>query len=66
MAFGMFRAIPQLHLDWQVKDTHRNNGIIMDGILLSLANPYWSIWWGTIGLGYINTMKKIIFWPLPH
>jgi threonine/homoserine/homoserine lactone efflux protein len=53
MAYGMFRALPQLHLDWQVGPEQRNNGIITDGILLSLANPYWSIWWASIGLGYI-------------
>jgi len=53
MAYGMFRAIPQLQLNFQVDTTQRKNGIIIDGILLSLANPYWSIWWASIGLGYI-------------
>ncbi|MDT8446417.1 MAG: LysE family transporter [bacterium] len=28
-------------------------GLPVSGALLSLANPYWSIWWATIGLGYI-------------
>lgn len=26
---------------------------ILAGILISLANPYWSLWWATIGLKYI-------------
>lgn len=26
---------------------------LVDGIVVSLANPYWSIWWATIGLGYL-------------
>ncbi|KPA10017.1 lysine transporter LysE [Candidatus Magnetomorum sp. HK-1] len=52
MAYGMFRDIPKLHLEWKTTDI-RQEGIIIDGILLSLANPYWSIWWASIGLGYI-------------
>ncbi len=52
MAFGMFRSLPSLSLDF---DAEQSNGghLILSGILMSLANPYWSIWWATIGLGYI-------------
>ena len=31
----------------------RRKNLILSGILMSLVNPYWSIWWATIGLGYI-------------
>ncbi|MBW2565512.1 MAG: LysE family transporter, partial [Deltaproteobacteria bacterium] len=31
---------------------------ILAGILMSLANPYWTIWWATIGLGYIVFAMK--------
>jgi len=27
--------------------------LVMTGILASLSNPYWVIWWATIGLGYL-------------
>jgi threonine/homoserine/homoserine lactone efflux protein len=57
MALGMFRSIPSLKLDLESgADEGRNP--IRAGILLSLANPYWFIWWATIGLGYIVYAMK--------
>jgi len=28
------------------------------GMVTSLANPYWSIWWATIGLGYLTVALR--------
>ena len=52
MGVGMLKALPAMTL---VTDSGSAKGrnLILSGILLSLINPYWSIWWATIGLGYI-------------
>jgi threonine/homoserine/homoserine lactone efflux protein len=52
MAVGMIRTLPSLTLQGE---TASNQGThpVWAGILMSLANPYWTIWWATIGLGYI-------------
>lgn len=52
MAYTMFRDLPHLNLEMTGKDDDRRN-LVLSGMILSLANPYWIIWWASIGLGYI-------------
>lgn len=52
MAFGMFRALPSLSLNCQDETSGKNN-LLLSGAVLSIVNPYWTIWWASIGLGYI-------------
>lgn len=53
MAWGMFRALPRLTLH-SAPTTATSRNLVAAGALLSIVNPYWSIWWVTIGLGYIT------------
>jgi threonine/homoserine/homoserine lactone efflux protein len=54
LAYGMFTSLPTLSLDPATKTWHTgHHRLIASGILVSLSNPYWSIWWATIGLAYI-------------
>jgi threonine/homoserine/homoserine lactone efflux protein len=52
MGTGMLRSIPSLSIH---KDMHTAQGphLVLAGILVSVSNPYWSLWWATIGLGYV-------------
>lgn len=52
MAYTMFRDMHTMRLSLQNDDT-KERSLILAGIMLSIANPYWLIWWATIGLGYI-------------
>lgn len=31
---------------------------VTDGVLLSLSNPYWTLWWATIGLNYMGIAAR--------
>lgn len=53
MAYGMLRSLPRLTLAVQPQQEVGRN-LVVAGILLSLVNPYWTIWWVSIGLGYIT------------
>ena len=52
MAVGMIRSLPSLSLEGMSANGNSTNPV-WAGILMSVANPYWIIWWATIGLGYI-------------
>ncbi|MBN1472715.1 MAG: LysE family transporter [Syntrophaceae bacterium] len=63
MAFNMFRSLPSLSISWKEDKIKRNHPII-SGILMSVANPYWTIWWATIGLGYILYSWQFGLWGI--
>jgi threonine/homoserine/homoserine lactone efflux protein len=58
MAFSMLNSLPQLHLNFTAR-SEKSNSLIAAGVLFSLANPYWLIWWASIGLGYITHSLRL-------
>lgn len=63
MAMNMFRSLPSLNISWE-EDKTTNNHPVINGILMSVANPYWIIWWATIGLGYILYSWQFGLWGI--
>ena len=63
IAWGMFRSLPSLRLAWGVDESRRGN-LALSGVLLSVANPYWTVWWATIGLGYILQCRQYGMWGI--
>ena len=59
MAGGMLRSLPQLSLTVDGTKRSARGNLVLAGILLSLANPYWTVWWVSIGLGYITHSMKL-------
>ena len=60
LAYGMFRSLPTLSLAVETPHLSQGRGrnMVMTGILLSLANPYWLVWWATIGLNYVLASRR--------
>lgn len=58
MGISMLRSLPQLSLDCQPAGEKKSRNLVVMGIVLSAVNPYWLIWWASIGLGYIMHALK--------
>ena len=58
MAVGMFRSVGRLDMD--IASPTRSP--VMSGVLLSLGNPYFLIWWATVGLTLVTTAKNFGAW----
>ncbi len=54
MAFSMFRSIGPV----EVNPNKENRSPVIDGIALSLVNPYFLIWWATVGAALILSAVK--------
>jgi threonine/homoserine/homoserine lactone efflux protein len=70
MAFRMLRSLPGLTMQWSGERPPQHH-LVISGIVMSLANPYWLIWWASIGLGYILYSMQfgylgILFFFLGH
>ncbi len=66
----MLLSLKELELEWNA-EAAGSSGLILTGITMSLANPYWTIWWMTIGLGLILSAQKagwlaVIFFFFGH
>ena len=59
MAINMIISVKNKEISFEKeieKDTKINNkfsGFILPGALISISNPYWIIWWATIGITYL-------------
>lgn len=56
LGYSMSRqaAAGQIKLDDGGKARASGLNPVLAGVLVSISNPYWSIWWATIGLGYLT------------
>jgi threonine/homoserine/homoserine lactone efflux protein len=58
MGISMLRGLSQLSLDCRPADEKKSRNLVVMGIVLSAVNPYWLLWWASIGLGYIMHSLK--------
>jgi threonine/homoserine/homoserine lactone efflux protein len=57
MGIGMVREIKTATLKLELNEGERSRPILA-GLLTSVSNPYFTIWWATIGLSYIALSQR--------
>ncbi|MBN2509152.1 MAG: LysE family transporter [Spirochaetales bacterium] len=58
MGIGMIRGLKELSLS-KKSPIPDYRSLVFTGAVLSLSNPYWTVWWATIGLGFILSASKL-------
>lgn len=61
MGIVILKDLRSLRLDLSAGVQKKGMNLVVSGIVGSLANPYWVIWWATIGLGYLVSSMKYGF-----
>ena len=55
MAYGMLRSAWLREVSLSAMSGNRDGGLgpVLAGGLVSVSNPYWIIWWATVGVSYV-------------
>jgi threonine/homoserine/homoserine lactone efflux protein len=53
MGLMILKDVRKTRLEVSATGEDKGMNLVLTGILASLSNPYWVIWWATIGLGYL-------------
>jgi threonine/homoserine/homoserine lactone efflux protein len=58
LGISMVRNASKLQLNFEYNNSAPSRSSVLYGILASLSNPYWTLWWATIGMGYLVSALK--------
>lgn len=61
MGYGMLGQLTQRHIQ---QPAQYKSGLIATGIVLSATNPYFLLWWATVGLNLAIGAKELGIWAL--
>jgi threonine/homoserine/homoserine lactone efflux protein len=53
MGYGTIKGLKDYQLSATSSVSQKGLHPVISGIVVSLSNPYWFIWWITIGMGYV-------------
>lgn len=48
----------RMSLDFKGNEAYSSAGPVIQGVVTSISNPYWTLWWVTIGAGFVLSSLK--------
>ena len=62
LGVDMIRSMRQAKIDLKKEGKDPGKRFILHGIITSLSNPYWIMWWATIGMALMLSASKYRLW----
>lgn len=62
LGIDMIRSLRQAKIDLKKDGKDPGKNLILHGMIASLSNPYWIMWWATIGMALIISASKYRLW----
>lgn len=62
LGVDMIRSLRQVRIDLKKDGKDPDKSLILHGIITSLSNPYWIMWWTTIGMALMLSASKYRLW----
>jgi len=64
LGIDMVRGMRRVTIDLKKEGKDPGKSLIFHGIVASLSNPYWIMWWATIGMALILSASKYRLWGI--
>ena len=58
MGISMLKAAPKIVLELETTHLSGGRNHVFQGLFATVSNPYWYIWWATVGLNYISISRE--------
>ncbi|MGC8777892.1 MAG: LysE family transporter [Candidatus Caldatribacteriaceae bacterium] len=60
----MLRTIRNLKIETKEKEIDQRENLVLKGLIASISNPYWLMWWVTVGLALLVSASRFRFWGI--
>ncbi|MEI6157782.1 MAG: LysE family transporter, partial [Atribacterota bacterium] len=64
LGIDMLRSRPKVSINPKGEGQFPEKNLVLHGIITSLSNPYWIMWWATIGMALVISASKYRFWGI--